>query len=170
MPEMPALPPTLERALTRAIARWVPPLTGIDAADLRQEALLAWWQVTQRYDATRGVPVAAYAWPRVLGRVEDVRRQATPHSRRKGAYVEYVPLGRDPTHTPAVREVWLWKVVNRLPARERYVIIRRYRSDWQIKQIARHLGVSPRRVDALHRTALRKLRLTCVLDLLEVGA
>lgn len=165
---LPALPPNLDRALTRAIAATPLPLTGVDAADLRQEALLVWWHVTQRYDPTRGVPLQAYARRRVLGRVQDVRRQVTTGSR--GAFVGYYPLDREPTHTPPVREVWLWRRVNRLPRRERTVIIRRYVSDWTVTQIARHLGVSRRRVFVLQRAALGKLRLMCVLDLLEAAS
>lgn len=154
MPEMPALPQGLARALEREIARWRPPLCGMDADDYRQEALLAWWQVQSRYDATRGVKMATYAQHRVMGRVKDVRDWATHYGK-----MHYRRLRVSPAVVlPVEREVWLRRDVNRLPARWRFVVIRRYWSGWTLKAIGRALGLSESRVFQIQQQALLALR------------
>ena len=165
-PFAPEIPPGLARAVEWEIARWRPPFCGIDAADYRQEARLAWWQASQRYDKARDVALSTYAEGRVRGRIKDVRKHATHRGR-----CWFTPLraARAPSTAPVAREVWLWRRVNRLPRRQRYVIIRLYWSGWTLAQIARHLQRHPSRVAQLHRRALRALRLQCVLDLLECG-
>lgn len=150
---LPELPPGLARAVAREIARWVPPLVGVDAADYRQEALLAWWQVQQRYDATRGWARATYGQHRVLGRVHDLRDWATHHGK-----MHYQRWRDAPSVLPVEREVWLRRHINRLPARWRFVVIRYYWSGWTLQAIGRALGISESRALQLQRKALRALR------------
>lgn len=147
------MPAGLARALDREIARWRPPLCGVDADDYRQEALLAWWQVQRHYDATRGCRLTTYAQYRVLGRVKDVREWAT-HAGK----MHYRQARVAPTVGPVEREVWLRRHVNRLPARWRFMVIRRYWSGWRLAAIGRALGISESRAVQIHQKALRALR------------
>lgn len=167
---MEPLPAGLARALEREIARWVPPLTGVDAADYRQEALLAWWQAAQRYDPTRDATLATYGAYRLLGRVKDVRTGTThaghlhywPLERRWGAR-RRVRRRRSPLEGRLLqgeREIWIRQHVNRLRPRWRYVIIRVYWSAWPQARIARHLGVTQARVSQMHARTLQALRQT----------
>lgn len=161
MREMPEMPPRLARALDREIARWVPPLTGIDAADMRQESLLVWWRVTERYDPTRGVSLQAYGRRRVLGRVQEMRGRATTDGRFAYYPLEERAVGATP---PVEREVWVWSHVQQLPPRWAFVVERYYREEWTLMEIGQALEVSPERIGKIHRQALRRLR-----QVLEAG-
>lgn len=157
MHAMPPLPPALQGHLERTVATTWLPLAGIDADDLRQEALLASWQAAQRFDPGHGARLTTYASYRLLGRVHDVWREAT----HRGT-VAYVPLAADwdAPAAPAVgeREVAVRRAVNALPARQRLVLIRSYWSGWTLARIARRLGCSESRTCVLRQQALRRLR------------
>lgn len=160
----PPMPRRLARTLERRLSRHLAPLTGIDAADLRQEVSLQWWQASQRFDRARGVSLEAYASRRVLGCLSDIWDQATHHG-----HLHYVPLpmleATDdsrrwllPPVPPVEREVWLRRVVNRLPRWPRYILIRAYWSEWPLAAIGRVMGVSESRVCQVRAQTLRHLR------------
>ena len=149
------LPPALAGQLERTLATSWLPLTGIDADDLRQEALLAYWQAAQRFQPHGAATLRTYGGYRLLGRVRDVWREAT----HRGTLTQ-VPLASDwdAVRAPPPDWTWLYHAVNQLPARERLIIIRAYWSGWPLARIARHLGCSESWTCLLRQQALRRLR------------
>jgi DNA-directed RNA polymerase specialized sigma24 family protein len=152
---VPLLPLTLQGHVEQLIAATWLPLAGIDADDLRQEALVAFWQVTGRFRPGQGASLRTYSAYRMRGRVQDVWR-ATTHRGR----VRYVALPRpwEPRRVPAPDWRGLRHAVNALPAAERLVVIRSYWSGWTLQRIARRCGWTPHRAWTVRRHALRRLR------------
>ena len=76
--------------IARMLHRNLPPAFQVE--DLEQEARVAVWHCTRHYDPSRGVPFAAYAFPRVKGRVlMSVRRRRWTEATAEGAIAASQP-------------------------------------------------------------------------------
>ncbi len=131
-------------------------LVGCTREDLRQEGLLAWLTRCPQHDQDRA-NANTFASYLIAWGIHEARRRATHRGHQF-----YVPLSTAPIHfliTPPVESgAWLRRAVNRLPARQRYILIRFYWSGWSQRHIARALHTSEATVSVDKSHALRTLR------------
>lgn len=115
-----------------------------NAEDVAQEVLE---QLYRRWDRLRADSVLAYARTAVIDRSRSLRRRAV--ARRFAPRLVEPPVA---TAAP-VEDDELWQLVQRLPRRQREVVVLRYWCDLADGQIARLLGISTGTVvsDTVHR-------------------
>ncbi len=168
---------TLVRQLAGALVRRLPPHIELD--ELIALGNLGLVEARRRFDASRGVPFAAFAALRIRGamldglRAEDlisrdersrVRRdeQATPSAVR-------VELDADLDHSDGVlpadellerRQLLaaLKAALPKLPARDREVVERHFLDEQPLRVIAERLGVTESRVCQIAGAAVARLR------------
>ncbi|WP_067926761.1 sigma-70 family RNA polymerase sigma factor [Alicyclobacillus shizuokensis] len=141
---------------------------GLSQADALQEAYLSLLLAIRDYDASLGVPFAAYAQHKVHGDVRTAMRRWWTHDAhlepedenqdRPRAWENQAALSSNRTTNPY--NLPEWRLVFRaagLSARER-VVTEAMASGWRIKELAQALGVSVETVKTVRKRALRKLR------------
>jgi RNA polymerase sigma-70 factor (ECF subfamily) len=129
-------------------------LTGsrAEAEELAQEALVrTWWRwkLVRRPDDP-----ASYARKVLVNRRRSLRRRAAVEARslaRSRPEEPVVPAGDE-------RALVLWQAVQALPARQRAVLVLRFREDLTEAQVARLLGLPLGTVKSLGHRALARLR------------
>lgn len=138
----------LYRSLWPEIARLAYLLSGSEtvAEDLAQEAFIGLFRAQNVGDAR------AY----LRRSVANLATNAGKRSRREHAYLRTVPqrsyVGSDAESDD------LWPLLDRLPSRQRAVIVLRYYLDWSEAEIARALNCRPGTVKAHASRALNRLR------------
>lgn len=151
--------------------RKLPPWVGLDEA--RSVAYLALVGAVDRYDASRGVPLAAWVRMPIRGAVRDLGRRKearlgwvpTANSQPGG---EFIPPEDVPDPAPDVESVaayrqaqgMIWGMVSRLPAQLQAVVRLRYCTGLSNGEIGRLLRVrvGASAVSRLHGLAIQILR------------
>lgn len=147
------------REVARHVRRRLP--AHFDAEDLEQTAIIAAWQAVGEYDAERGVPFSAFAYPLVrYACLMSVRR-------RHWKNAQHDPLPEsltDPAPPPdelADREGarrHVRRLIDTLPERERQVLALHYTAEVPMAQVAEQMAISPKLAYALRGRGLTLLR------------
>jgi RNA polymerase sigma factor FliA len=166
----------LVRRIAGHLARRLP--AHVERDELVALGNLGLVEARARFDASRGVPFAAFAARRIRGAILDGLRSADPltraeRSRRRALtlevecmHVESAAADAEPaqeqnleawfealTQIAAVRDA-----LDVLPAREREIVREHFLDGRRLKQIGEDLGVSESRVSQILAVALRRLR------------
>jgi len=153
------LQPTIA-ALARRIGKRHP---RVDVRDLEQDAALAVVQALPRYDGS--TQLSTFMGLRLHGSMIDGLRRWHPRRRRThGSGIEWEALdaertvgsARDPETLLQATE--LRYAVDRLPAREQFVLRAYYWDGKRLVEIARELGLGKSRVGQCKQQALARLR------------
>jgi RNA polymerase sigma-70 factor (ECF subfamily) len=152
------------------------------AEDLPGEAYAAFQQLTLWYDPSRGVPFAGYIQSKLSQSLRSAaRRDWNLHAReeQQGEAVDDLgaPAGQagpiGPEYEPAseaaddgieervIRTIMLWRLLDTLPHREKYVLMQRAVEGWTHEEIAAALGISAGDSRVIYHRARGKLRQWC---------
>ncbi len=167
----------LVRQIASSQARRLP--SHVEYDELVALGNLGMVEARRRYDASRGVPFAAFAAPRIRGAILDGLRHEDPLTREERARCR-----RDPRMTPSVQLVpdadvdhedsveraddtlghrqeraALRRAIDGLPERERRVVERHFFDELPLRAIGEELGVTESRVCQIVGAALGRLRL-----------
>jgi RNA polymerase sigma factor (sigma-70 family) len=147
-------------ATCRHIPQW------IQRDDLVQEANLAAWQAASRWDEAGGASFTRFVTQRGVGAVRDVLRANTGSTRHGRSRLVVVPLesGAEPSATDRdtlldvdLRET-LDRAVNRLPPKQRHVVIERFFHNRTLGDVGREMGVTEAAVSRTSTRALQRLQ------------
>jgi RNA polymerase sigma factor (sigma-70 family) len=144
-------------ASCRNMPSWVP------RDDLIQEASLAAWQAAGRWRQDGGSSLGGFVAQRAVGAVRDVMRKNAASTRNGTLRPVMVPLHehRDPpaaVGTDVDLRVTFDQALDRLPPRQRHVVVEHFLNDRTIIDVGRDLGVSGAAVSLIGKSALRRLR------------
>ena len=176
-PDDPVAGMTLVRQIAASVARRLP--SHVDRDELVSLGALGWVEARARFDAGRGVPFAGFAAMRIRGAILDGLRAADTLSRgeRKRAKADSAPTAprivSDESEINAavadeadaserlqrselVEE--LRAALDRLPARDRYIVSRHFFDDVPMRAIGIELGVTESRISQIVTAAIGKLR------------
>ena len=176
-PDDPVAGMTLVRQIAASVARRLP--SHVDRDELVSLGALGWVEARARFDAGRGVPFAGFAAMRIRGAILDGLRAADTLSRgeRKRAKADSAPTAprivSDESELNAavadeadaserlqrselVEE--LRAALDRLPARDRYIVSRHFFDDVPMRAIGIELGVTESRISQIVTAAIGKLR------------
>jgi RNA polymerase sigma-B factor len=136
--------------------------------DLIQVGTIGLIKAVDRYDARRGVPLAAFATPSIAGEIRHhLRDRSAPvrvprHLQAAGVRVTTTSLDAAPELVDplgaAQERLALDDALRSLPAREREVLRLRFVEDLSQAQIAARTGLSQTHVSRTLRGALQRLR------------
>lgn len=164
----------------RIEARRTARLTGVEFADACSVAQLAVWIAEQRFDPNRA-RFGTFALCRIrMDLLEYVRREtgnrrvgfaqrkrpvsldAPPDNPEEDPMRDLVPDGVPTPEEQVVESLGhepLRSAVNRLPERERFIIVQYYWGDRRLQDLAAEMQVTASRVSQLHNQGLERLRL-----------
>lgn len=148
------------------LVRQVAARMGVWDDDSLQEGALGLLDAARRYDGR--CRFETYAAHRIRGAIRDYQRRSLPLSRwhaAKGRSVELVEFVEatadtgDPFETVAERErsERLWTAVEKLPEREREVVLLSYRYGMKLREIGRSWGRGEATACVFRASALRAL-------------
>jgi RNA polymerase sigma factor (sigma-70 family) len=159
----------------REAARWRH--TPLEQEDLVADGYVGLARAARGYDASHGVPFAAYARPFVRGAIIDsvrarIRRgkledgtfvnvvgfSDVPPERDDGRLIGFEPPDPRPSPHETVVALDRLRVIGTLPDRERVALVRTVVDGNSAVDVADELGVTPDRVYALTRTGSARLR------------
>lgn len=133
-------------------------VTGSAAfADLLQAGREGLWHAILGFDPQRGTRFATYAWPCIVRAIWRAARARPPPP---GGLPPDHQATTDPAQLYVARQVQaaLYALVQRLPPRLRFIVVRRYGLEGQAPatyaQLGRELGRTRERVRQLHQEAL----------------
>jgi RNA polymerase sigma factor (sigma-70 family) len=145
----------------------------LDRRDLVHDAVLVCWKAQSRFDGREAIGTFHYL--RARGAMIDSLRRH--ENRRAGRHdIQMVPIGdyvddegqwlrSTASHYAVIRQAFeadrretMADLINRLPARERFVIVEHYVEGRQLRELGPELGVHASRISQLHHRALRRLK------------
>lgn len=155
---------TKYRPLIRAIVashcrRRLP--TGVDRADLEQEAARQLCELVHDYEPERGVVLTQYLRVNLRWRVSNylrAERRRAGHLPIEAASVETIVDGSVRFPSDGVLHPRLARALSHLSPRQRGVIAELYWRERSVGEISRELGLSHQRVSAIRRHAEARLR------------
>jgi RNA polymerase sigma factor for flagellar operon FliA len=176
-PDDPVAGMSLVRQIAAAVARRLP--SHVERDELVSLGALGWVEARARFDKSRGVPFAGYAATRIRGAILDGLRAVDTLSRgdRKRA-----KAGSEPTAPRIVNDESqvdaavaadadasdvlqheqmrqeLRTEIEKLPARDRYVLSRHFFDDVPMRALGVELGVTESRISQIVTAAVGKLR------------
>jgi RNA polymerase sigma factor (sigma-70 family) len=139
-------------------------LADLSFEEALQAGRIGLWHAILGYDPSRGLAFSTYAWPTIIRQVwravkvqRREQRQAAAADRPVGVAADLVEMAVD-----AAVERALWRLIEGLPERLRYVIVARYgladAPPAFYREIGAALGVSGEWARRLHQEALARLR------------
>jgi RNA polymerase sigma-70 factor (ECF subfamily) len=138
--------------------------TPHDADDLLQEARLAAWLASHRFDPSAGVKMSSFCWHSARGAMLDWRRreakafkvQSDPELLRETAPME----PPRPEHILAKAEAAraIASAMRVLPKQQRGVLVALYFEGGTSRDAADKFGLCPARITQIHQAGLRSLR------------
>jgi RNA polymerase sigma factor FliA len=174
----------LVTAIANRVYRRLPP--HLDQQDLVSSGMVGLLAAVDGFDPERSSMFAAYATPRILGAIIDWLRNNDflPRSARaRGDDVQFLSLEepvqsagtdqeqpprlfetivddhvRDPQESVVDQEA-LRAALDALPPREREVVVLHHFADVSLTALAEQIGVTPRRICAIHAQAITHLEL-----------
>jgi RNA polymerase sigma factor for flagellar operon FliA len=176
-PDDPMAGMSLVRQIAASVARRLP--THVDRDELVSLGALGWVEARARFDASRGVPFAGYAATRIRGAILDGLRAVDTLSRgdRKRAKADSEPTmprivndeseidaavasdadASDVLQQEEMRQE-LRTAIDKLPARDRYILSRHFFDDVPMRALGTELGVTESRISQIVTAAIGKLR------------
>ena len=139
-------------------------LADLSFAEALQAGRIGLWHAILGYDPSRGRTFSTYAWPAIMREVW--RAVKAQPGARAPALVGATPAGAPAQPAASLVEALvyaaLWRLVDDLPMRLRYVIVARYGladgRPARYREIGAALGVSGEWARRLHQEALVRLR------------
>ena len=138
---------------------------SVDVEDVAQAGMVSALMARGRYDETRGASIRTFLAIRIRGAIRDeVQRQMRTYV--ENSYEALGEIHQAPGHneTPE-RHVMhhelltrLSTEIDRLPARDRWVLEMKYQDDLTQREIGTVLGVSEARVSQIHSRIVGRLR------------
>lgn len=150
------------RPLALSIAhrrRFLP--TGVEEADVEQEAARALCELVLSYDARREVPLAAYLKRKLAWRVHHYLRDEARrcgHLALDSIDVDTVAGSVVEMPTPGIPDARVLRALRKLSPRQRAVIAGLFWRDRKTKELADELRISKQAVTALRRRAEGAIR------------
>jgi RNA polymerase sigma factor (sigma-70 family) len=135
--------------------------------DIVQEASIAAWSAAGRWRANGGSSFTAFVTARTVGAVRDVLRAHSPSTRGGRARPVLVPLDqttdfpsmeRDTVLDIDLRET-LDRALDRLPPKQRHVVVQRFFHHRTNGDVGRDLGLTESAVSLISKGALNRLQL-----------
>jgi RNA polymerase sigma factor (sigma-70 family) len=134
--------------------------SSFEREDLIQEARLATWKKAREYDPSRGVPFESFAFRAVAGACYMTARRRgwrdSTHEELRDTH-ETPPDQEDAVHVRHI-VILLKHSVDRLPPRERAVLLLYYFCGLPMKRVARRIDVRMTTAWGIKRAALELLR------------
>lgn len=155
------------RRVAYANCRHMPPWVSRD--DLVQEANMAAWRATSRWREEGGSSFTRFVTRRAAGAVRDVMREHQPSTRAGRTRPFFVPLeeGADRSHTEDsvldtvldtdLRQT-LERALDRLPWRQRHVVVERFLHNRTNGDVGRDLEITGSAVSLIAKGALKRLQ------------
>ena len=134
-------------------------LADLSFEEALQAGRIGLWHAILGYDPSRGRAFSTYAWPAIM---RNVWRAVKAQQRARASAAVCAPAPAAALLGNAAVYQALWRLVDSLPARLRYVIVARYGlTDGRpalYREIGAGLGVSDEWARRLHQEALARLR------------
>lgn len=148
------------------------PWIGYD--DMLQVARIGLLHARDRFDESKGVPFAAFAWKHVVGAIIDhmrvsdtrsrkVRNEDTAHGVRSHRFYTLHNLRKEideksPSPERLLIQRQVWTLVKRLKPQYQSAITMYYRDDLTKLEVSRAIGVHESRICHIHKLSMSKLR------------